>query len=164
MRRTLVALALICSLGLPFASLSSVRAADAVGPVAFTVHAAYCLIDTVNQPETDLYAACHANAIGGIAFTFSGLGIEPVEFLTDSDGVGSIDILDGTASVTQVTLAIDPNALPVGGYAYCADQVDDSVLFDGPVINNGLIPLFTVDARQQIVCDWYIYSEEIPAG
>jgi len=162
MRRMLIAIVLVCGACLPLATYSSVGADDAAtGPVAFTVHAAVCSTDEVNDPNLGLYEACHDNGIGGVTFTFSGLGAVPVSFTTDVDGVGSANILDGVASVTQVTLSADD---PAAGYAYCSDQNSGAVLYDGTKFDGGAIPLFTVDSSQAIVCDWYIFTDEVAAG
>lgn len=162
MRRTLIALVLVCGLGLPLATLSSVRADDpATGPVAFTVHAASCSIEDVNDPSVGLYDACHANGVEGVTFTVGSLEADSVAFTTDASGVGTGSILDGLSSATQVLLSADNTA---AGYAYCSDQNSGSVLYDGTRVEGGGIPLFTVDSSQAIVCDWYIYTEAVAAG
>lgn len=157
MRRTLIALVLACGLGLPLVTFSTVRADDAaVGPVAFTVHAAICPIDIVNDPTIGLYDGCHANGVEGLTFTFASLETEPVSFTTGAGGVGTGEILAGLSSATQVTLSSDD---PSRGYAYCSDQNSGEVLYDGIKYEGGVVPLFTVYAGQAIVCDWYIYTE-----
>jgi hypothetical protein len=157
MRRTLIALVLACGLGLPLATLTTVRADDAaIGPVAFTVHAAVCPIDVVNDPNIGLYDGCHANGIEGVTFTFASLETEPVSFTTGAGGVGTGEILAGLSSATQVTLSSDD---PSRGYAYCSDQNSGDVLYDGIKFEEGAVPLFTVHASQAIVCDWFIYTD-----
>jgi hypothetical protein len=161
MRRTLIALVLACGLGLPLVTFSTVSADDAaVGPVAFTVHAAICPIDVVNDPNIGLYDGCHANGIEGVTFTFSSLETEPVSFTTGAGGVGTGEILAGLSSATQVTLTSDD---PSRGYAYCSDQNSGTVLFDGIKWEESAVPLFTVTADQAIVCDWYIYIDAAEA-
>jgi len=158
----LIALVLVCGVCLPLATYSSVGADDALtGPVAFTVHAALCPLDDVNNPDIGLYDACHANTLAGVTFTFASLETDPVSFTTDANGVGSANILDGVASATQVTLSADD---PAAGYAYCSDQNSGAVLYDGTKFEDGAIPLFTVDSSQAIVCDWYIFADAIAAG
>ncbi len=162
MRRMLIAIVLVCGFCLPLVTSSSAEADDAAtGPVAFTVHAAVCSTDAVNDASLSLYDACHANGIGGVTFTFAGLESEPVSFTTDASGVGSGEILGGISSVTQVTLSSDD---PAAGYAYCSDQSSGAVLYDGTKFEGGGIPLFTVDSSQAIVCDWYIFTDEVAAG
>jgi len=162
MRRTLLALVLVCGFGLPLATFTAVQAEDApIGPVAFTVHAAICSTEAVNDPEVGLYDACHANGAAGVIFTFASLESDPVSFTTGVDGVGSADILDGVASATQVTLSADD---PTAGYAYCSDQNSGAVLYDGTKFEGGSVPLFTVDSSQAIVCDWFIFTDEVAAG
>lgn len=162
MRRTLIALVLACGLGLPLVTFSTVRADDAVpGPVTFTVHAAICPIDVVNDPNIGLYDGCHANGIGGVTFTVASLEADPVSLTTGLDGVGTGEILSGISSMTQVTLSADD---PTAGYAYCSDQNSGAVLFNGTKTEAGSIPLFTVDSSQAIVCDWYIFTDVVAAG
>ena len=162
MRRTLIALMLVCGLGLPLATFSTVRAeGEAIGPVVFTVHAAICPTDVVNDPNVGLYDGCHANGAAGVTFTFASLEGEPVSFTTGVDGVGSAEILDGVASATEVTLSADD---PTAGYAYCADQNSGAVLYDGSKFEGGSVPLFTVDSSQAIACDWFIFTDEVAAG
>ena len=89
MRRTLLALVMVCGFCLPLATLTTVGAEDAAtGPVAFTVHAAFCPIEDVENPDVGLYEACHANALEGVTFTFASLESAPVAFTTDAAGVG----------------------------------------------------------------------------
>jgi hypothetical protein len=162
MRRTLIALVLACGLGLPLVTFTTVRADDAaIGPVAFTVHAAICPIEVVNDPNVGLYDGCHANGIGGVTFTLSSLEADPVSFTTGLDGVGTGEILNGISSLTEVTLSADD---PTAGYAYCSDQNSGAVLFNGSKVEAGSIPLFTVDSSQAIVCDWYIFTDLVAAG
>ena len=162
MRRTLIALVLACGFCLPLATLSAVGAQDeAAGAVVFTVHTASCSIDDVNNPDVGLYDACHENKLGGVAFTLDSLEAEPVGFASDLAGVASVEILDGVAAITQVTLAGDAGEL--GGYVYCADQIGGLVLFDGPVPDGGVVPLFSINNSQLIICDWYSYTDGLPA-
>lgn len=162
MRRTLLALVLVCGFGLPLATFSAVQAEDApIGPVLFTVHAAICPTDAVNDPDVGLYDACHANGVAGVTFTLSSLELEPVSFTTGAAGVGEAEILDGVSSATQVTLTADD---PTAGYAYCSDQNSGAVLYDGTKFEDGAVPLFTVDSSQAIVCDWFIFTDEVAAG
>lgn len=152
---------LVCGFCVPLAMHAIVAAEESTtGPVAFTVHAALCTTDQVNDPELGLYDACHANGAEGVTFTFAGLDIEPVIFATDASGVGTGAILADLSSVSQVTLSADDTAR---GYTYCSDQNSGAVLFDGTRPEGGSVPLFTVDASQAIVCDWYIYIDG-PAG
>jgi hypothetical protein len=158
----LLALVLACGFGLPLAAFSTVGAeGEVTGPVAFTVHAALCPIDIVNDPNVGLYDGCHANAIEGVTFTFASLEADPVSFATDASGVGTGMILDGLVNATEVTLSADDATV---GYTYCADQNTGTVLFDGARPEGGAIPLFTVDSSQAIVCDWFIYTDEVAAG
>lgn len=153
---------LVCGLGLPLATFTTVGADDApVGPVTFTVHAALCPVSVVNDPEIGLYDGCHANAIEGVTFTFESLEGGAISFASGADGVATASILDGAASATQVTFSADD---PAGGYAYCSDQNTGTVLYDGTKLEDNAVPLFTVDASQAIVCDWYIYTDEVAAG
>lgn len=161
MRRMLLTLVLACGFGLPLALVTSGGTlAQTTGPVAFTVHAASCPLEDVYNPDIGLYDACHANALEGVTFTFSSLEAEPISFATDAAGIGAADILDGATEATEVTLSVDPAALTgVGGYVYCADQISGSVLYDGVMINDGVIPLFTIDSSQTVICDWFIYTD-----
>jgi hypothetical protein len=163
MRRTLLALVLVCGFGLPLATFAVAGAqAEVTGPVVFTVHASTCPIEDVYS-DVGLYDACHANVLEGATFTFGSLEAEPVSFTTDAAGIGSAEILDGSTSVSQVTLSIDPtSATEAGGYVYCADQNSGSVLFDGPVGYGDIVPLFTIDNSQAVICDWFIYTDGAP--
>ena len=162
MRRTLIALMLVCGLGLPLATFTAVQAEDVpIGPVVLTVHAAICSTEAVNDPDVGLYDGCHANGAAGVTFTLASLEGDPVSFITGVDGVGSAEILDGVASATEVTLSADD---PTAGYAYCSDQNSGAVLYDGTKFEGGSVPLFTVDSSQAIVCDWFIFSDEVAVG
>jgi hypothetical protein len=162
MRRTLIALVLVCGFCLPLATLSTVGAQDeAAGGVVFTVHSAFCSIDDVNNPDVGLYEACHENKLGGVTFTLDSLETEPVSLMSDDAGVAAVEILDGLSAISQVTLVGPSDGL--GGYVYCADQIGGAVLFDGPLPDGGTVPLFTIDNSQLIICDWYSYTDGLPA-
>jgi hypothetical protein len=163
MRRTLLALVLVCGFGLPLATFADAGAqAEATGPVVFTVHAASCPLEDVYS-DVGLYDACHANALEGVTFTFGSLEAAPVSFTTDAAGIGAAAILDGSTSVSQVTLSVDQaSATDAGGYVYCADQNSGTVLFDGPVNYGDIVPLFTIDNSQAVICDWFIYTDGAP--
>ena len=125
-----------------------------------------CMRRSVRQPLSTTRLSVSTRRVTttvseGVTFTFAGLGVAPVSFTTDADGVGTANILDGISSVTQVTLSADD---PARGYAYCSDQNSGAVLYDGIKFEGGAIPLFTVDSSQAIVCDWYIYTDEVAAG
>lgn len=157
MRRLLLALALMCALGVSLTGMQSAAAEDAsTGPIVITVHLANCPIDDVNS-DLGLYEACHGNALAGESLSLSSQQTEPLAVATDDAGVGVVEVdLD---SIDQVILSADPELNgATAGYAYCADQTDGSVLFDSPLVAGDAIPLFTVNAGQQIVCDWYVYS------
>ena len=157
MRRTFIALVLVCGFCLPLAGFSTAGAEDEVtGPVTFAVHAAACTTEEVNNPDLGLYDACHANGVEGVTFTFASLEGDPVSFTTDATGAGSAEILDGLSSVTQVTVSADD---ATEGYTYCADQNSGTVLYDGHRVEGGAVPLFEVDSSQTIICDWFIYSD-----
>ncbi|MCA9858311.1 MAG: hypothetical protein KC438_01245 [Thermomicrobiales bacterium] len=160
MRRTFLALLLVCGFGLSLASFSTAHAANgATGSVAVTVHLRYCPIDVVNSPDIGFYDGCHDNALGGEFLTLAGLAIEPVSFVTDWTGNGTA-VVDGVAAVDQVTLWADASLTgATNSYAYCSDQTDGSVLLNMPVAPGGALPLFTVDQSQEIICDWYIYTD-----
>jgi hypothetical protein len=161
MRRTLIALALVCGFCLPLAALSTVGAQDeAAAAVVLTVHASVCPIDDVNNPDVGLYDACHDNVLGGAAFTLDSLETDAVSSMSDDAGIASI-VLDGVSAITQVTLVGDSNGL--GGYVYCADQIGGLVLFDGPIDDGGVVPLFEIDSSQAVICDWFSYTDGLPA-
>ncbi|HET9659819.1 MAG TPA: hypothetical protein VFP05_05780 [Thermomicrobiales bacterium] len=163
MRRTLLALVLVCGFGLPLAMFSNAHAEDvAAAPIVVTVHLASCSIDEVNS-DLGFYDACHANGIGGETITLASAESVPVLFVTDDSGVGAGQV-NGQASISQVTLTADPGLTgATDSYAYCADQVDGSVLFDSKVAPGGSIPLFTVTSSQTIICDWFIYTDTVVA-
>jgi hypothetical protein len=163
----LLALMLMCGVGLPLAVFSTANAEDvAAAPIVVTVHLAACSIDEVNS-DLGFYDACHANGIGGETITLTSAESVPVLFVTDASGVGAGQV-NGLASISQVTLSADPGLTgATDSYAYCADQNDGTVLFDSSVAAGGSIPLFTVTSSQTIICDWFIYTDaplEVAAG
>lgn len=167
MRRTLLALVLVCGFGLPLAMFTTAHAEETT-PIVVTVHLASCPIEAVNS-DVGFYDACHANGIAAGTLIFAGLETDPVAFTTDESGVGVVVIDSGLTSVSQVTLSAD-EALTgsARSYVYCADQVDGSVIFNYAVEPGGSVPLFTVDGRQEIICDWYVYTDsavdDVPVG
>jgi hypothetical protein len=159
MRRTLLALVLVCGFGLPLAMFTTAHAEDVVAaPIVVTVHLASCPIDDVNS-DVGFYDACHANGIGGQTITLTSAESDPVAAVTDASGVGAAQV-DGLASISQVTLSADASLTgSTDSYAYCADQNDGSVIFNSSVAPGGSIPLFTVTSSQTIICDWFIYTD-----
>ncbi len=161
MRRTLLALMLVCGFGMPLAAFSTAHAEDevAAAPIVVTVHLASCPIEEVNS-DVGFYDACHANGIGGQTITLASAESDPVGAVTDDSGYGAAQV-DGLASISQVTLSADASLTGAAdSYAYCADQNDGAVLFDSSVAPGGSIPLFTVTSSQTIICDWFIYADE----
>ena len=159
MRRTLLALVLVCGFGLPLAMFTTAHAEDvAAAPIVVTVHLAACPIEDVNS-DVGFYDACHANGIGGQTITLASAESDPVGAVTDGSGIGVAQV-DGLASISQVTLSADASLTgSTDSYAYCADQNDGSVLFNSSVPPGGSIPLFTVTSSQTIICDWFIYTD-----
>jgi hypothetical protein len=161
MRRTLIALVLVCGFCLPLATLSTVGAQDeAAGAVVLTVHTSFCSIDDVNNPDVGLYDACHSNVLGGATFTLDSLETDPVSFVSDDGGIASVT-LDGVSAITQVTLV--GTSAGLGGYVYCADQIGGLVLYDGPVDDGAIVPLFEIDSTEAVICDWFSYTDGLPA-
>lgn len=165
MRRTLLALLLVCGFGLPLAMVSTAHAEDEVAaPIVVTVHLALCPIEAV-ESDLGFYDACHANGIAGATLTFAGDEIDPLTFVTDESGIGAVEVPDGLTSVSFVTLEADASVTgATESYAYCADQISGAVIVNGPIPAGGAVPLFTVDNSQEIICDWYVYTDELPAG
>ncbi len=157
MRRTLLALVLVCGFGLPLAMFATVHAEDVAAPIVVTVHLAACPIEDVNS-DLGFYDACHANGMGGQMITLASAQSDPVGAVTDGNGAAVAQV-DGLASISQITLSADPWLTgSTDSYAYCSDQNDGSVLFDSSVPPGGSIPLFTVTNSQTIICDWFVYT------
>jgi hypothetical protein len=157
MRRTLLALVLVCGFGLPLAMFTTAHAEDvAAAPIVVTVHLAFCPIDDVNL-DVGFYDACHANGLGGATVTLASAESDPVGAMTDASGNAAAQV-DGLASISQVTLSADATA-SADSYAYCADQNDGAVIFNSTVAPGGSVPLFTVTSSQTIVCDWFVYTD-----
>lgn len=123
---------------------------DATGDEAtLEIHKAECYTGV----GPDIYEACHANAVAGVAFSVNGaVGV------TDAEGYLSFH-----GPPTTVTVAEDPAvfSLYLGAYVYCRDFVDDEVLYDDSATDTGGVVTIAVSAGDRVVCDWYdIYAAD----
>jgi hypothetical protein len=133
-----------------------------------TLHAATCPPD-----EPDPFAACHGNALQGLA-------LAPHEFTTlpllvsGPDGTDHVQVQSGEVYLAQIDPNWDPEhgaTIDYNAYVYCAEQRTDAVLFDGRLTwppegeewyddFQGPPVEFDVAAADEVVCDWYALGEQ----
>jgi hypothetical protein len=135
---------------------------DPAALATITLHAATCSPD-----EPDPFAACHGNALEGLALAPEEGNSLPL-LVSGPDGTDSVQVLPGHVYLAQ----LDPNfdweqmeaTIDFDSYVYCAEQRTGTVLFDGrvgPVENDyslgeqGEPVEFDVAAGDDVVCDWY---------